>query len=101
MKGQLNVCQWEASSCNNGTRVVADCECLFAHLLSPSTKQHNKRLAIDFSALIIWNNCDDCDRSRGSKGDYPRWTHVRDAVRLLDRDDDFLLVERNVEYRYF
>ena len=55
----------------------ADCESLFSHLISPNTKQvDKKRLAIDLSALkqLIWDNRDACDEEvDGSKGDYPRW----------------------------
>ena len=55
----------------------ADCESLFAHLISPNTKQvDNKRLAIELSALkqLIWDNWDDCDEEvDGSNGDHPRW----------------------------
>ena len=51
-------------------------DCLFAHLVSPSTKQvDNNRLATDLSALkqLIWDNSDDCDEEvDGSKGDDPR-----------------------------
>ena len=54
-----------------------DCESLFAHLISPNTKQvDSKRLAIGLSALkqLIRDNRDNCDEEvDGSKGDYPRW----------------------------
>ena len=54
-----------------------DCESLFAHSISPDTKQvDSKRLAIDLSALkqLIWDSRDDCDEKvDGPKGDYPRW----------------------------
>ena len=54
-----------------------ECESLFAHLISPTTKQvDHKRSAIDLSALkqLIWDNRDDCDEEvDGSKGEYPRW----------------------------
>ena len=53
------------------------CEGLFAHLVSPNSKQvDNKRLAIDVSALkqLIWDSRDDCDEEvDGSKGDYLGW----------------------------
>ena len=67
----------ETASAAMGHVWFTDCESLFAHLISPSTKQvDNKRLAIDLSALkqLIWDNRDDCDEQvDGSKGDYPRW----------------------------
>ena len=50
--------------CSNGHVWLADCESLFAHLISPNTKLvDNKRLAIDLSALkqLIWDNREDCD----------------------------------------
>ena len=79
MRGQLNIRQWEeTASAATGHVWFTDCERLFAHLVSPSTKQvDNKRLASDLSALkqLIWDNLDDCDEEvDGSKGDYPRWT---------------------------
>ena len=99
MRGQLNVCQWEeTASAAMGHVWFADCECLFAR-----KQVDNKRLAIDFSALkqLFWNNCDDCDEEVvGSKGDYPPLTRSR-CCQIADKDNDFLLVERNVEYRYF
>ena len=59
---------------------LADCESLFAHLISPNTKLvDNKRLAIDLSALkqLIWDNREDCDEEVDeSKGDYPRWINT-------------------------
>ena len=67
MKGQLNIRQWEeTASAAMGHVWFADCESLFAHLISPNTKQGDtKRQAIDL---------DDCDEEvDGSKGDYPRW----------------------------
>ena len=78
MRGQLNVRQWEeTASAAMGHVWFADCESLFAHLISPNTKQvDNKRLAIDLSALkeLIWDNRGDCDEKvDGSKVDYPRW----------------------------
>ena len=80
----------------------ADCESLFAHLISPNTKQvDNKRLAIDLSALkhLIWDNRDDCDEEvEGRLSSLDR--HVCDVVRLLNEDDDFCSTECNVEHRY-
>ena len=78
MRGQLNIRQWEEpASAAIGHVWFADFESLFAHLVSPNTKQvDNKRRAIDLSALkqLIWDNRDDCDEEvEGSKGDYPRW----------------------------
>ena len=78
MRGQLNIRQWEeTASAAMGHVWFADCESLFAHLISPDTKQvDNKRLAIDLSALkqLIWDNRYDCDEEvAGSKGDYLRW----------------------------
>ena len=78
MRGQLNIRQWEeTASTAMGHVWFADCESLFAHLVSPNTKDvDNKRLAIDLSALKqhIWDNRDDCDEEvDGSKGGYPRW----------------------------
>ena len=74
MRGQLNIRQWEeTASAAMGHVCFADCESLFAHLISPKTKQvDNKRLAIDLSALkqLIWDNRGDCDEEvDGSKGD--------------------------------
>ena len=87
------------SSAAMGHFWFTDCESLFAHLVSPNTKQvDNKRLAIDLSALtqLIWDNRDDCDEEvDGSKGVYRRW-----ILRLLYEDDDILPVERNVEHKY-
>ena len=66
--------------CSKGHVWFTDCECLFAHLISPNTKQvDNKRLAIDLSALkqLIWDNRDDYnEKVSGSKGDYTRWIHT-------------------------
>ena len=78
MRGQLSVRQWEeTASAAVGDVWFADCESLFAHLISPNAKQvDNKRLAIDMSALkqLIWDNRDDCDEEAdGSKDDHPRW----------------------------
>ena len=59
MRGQLNIRQWEVTATAAIGRVwFADCESLFAQLISPNTKQvDNKRLAIDLSALkLIWDN---------------------------------------------
>ena len=73
MRGQLNIRhrlpqQWDMSGLQT--------ESLFAHVVSPNTKQvDNKRLVIDLSALkqLIWDNRDDCDEEvDGSKGDYFR-----------------------------
>ena len=54
-----------------------DCESLFAHWVSPNTKQvDSKRLTIDLSAVQqhIWDNRDDCDEEvDGSRRDYPCW----------------------------
>ena len=77
VRGQLNVRQWEETAAATMGHVwFTDCESLFAHLVSPNTKQiDNKRLAIDLSALkqLIWDNNDDCDEEvDGSKGDYLR-----------------------------
>ena len=78
MTGHLNIRQWEeTNSAVTGHVWFTDCEGLFAHLISPNTKQvDNKRLAMDVSSLkqLIWNNRDDCDEEEvdGSKGDYPR-----------------------------
>ena len=62
--------RWDMS----GSRTV---KVFFAHLLSPNTKQVDKKqLAIDLSALkqLFWDNRDDCDEEvDGSRGDYPRW----------------------------
>ena len=62
--------QWDMSG-------FTDRGSLFAHLISPNTKEvDNKRLATDLSALkqLIWDSRDDCDEEvDGSKGDYPRW----------------------------
>ena len=75
MREQLNLRQrllqqWDTS----GSQTLKS---LFAHLISPNTKQvDNKRWAIDVSALnqLIWENRDDCDEEVDlSKGDYPRW----------------------------
>ena len=75
IKGQLNIRQREeAASAAMGHVWFADCESLFAHVISPNTKQaDNKRPAIDLLALkqLNWENRDDCDK--GSKGEYPRW----------------------------
>ena len=72
MRGQLNIRQWEETAAAMGHVWFTDCERLFAHLISPSTKQvDNKRLAIDLSALkqLIWDNRGDCDEEvEGSKG---------------------------------
>ena len=53
MRGRLNVRQWEeTASAAMGHVWFTDCDSLFAHLISPNTKQvDNKRLAIDLSAL--------------------------------------------------
>ena len=77
-RGQLNIRQWEeTASAEMGHVWFADCESLFAHLISPNTKQvDHKRLAIDVSVLkqLIWDNRDDCDEEfDGSKGDYLCW----------------------------
>ena len=77
MRGQLNIRQWEETASAAMVHVrFADCEGLFAHLISVNTKQFdNKRLAIDLSALkqLIWDNRDDCDEEvDGSKGNYLR-----------------------------
>ena len=74
LRGHLNLHQWEdTASAAMGHVWFADCKRLFAHFMSPNTKQvDNKRLAIDLSALkrLIW----DCDEEvDGSKGDYPSW----------------------------
>ena len=78
MRGQLKIRPWEeTASAAMGHVWCVDCEILFAHLISPNTKQvNNTRLAIDVSALkqLIMDNRDDCDEEDdGSKGDYPRW----------------------------
>ena len=74
MRGQLNIRQWEETASAAMRHVgFADCERLFANLISPNIKQvDNKRLAIDLSALkqLIWDNRDDCDEDvNGTKGD--------------------------------
>ena len=78
MRGQHNVRQLEETASAAMRHVwFTDCESLFAHRISPNTKQvDNKRLAIHLSALKqhIWDSRDDCDEEvDGSKGDYPRW----------------------------
>ena len=106
MRGQLNIGQWEeTASAAMGHIWFTHCESLFAHWISPNTKQvENKRLAIDLSALkqLIWDNRDDCDEEVDeSKGDYPRWTDTSAMLSgCLNEDDDILSTERNVEYRY-
>ena len=77
-RGQLNTRQREeTASVAMGHVWVADCEHIFAHWVSPNTKEvDNKCLATDLSALkqLIWDNRDDCDEEvGGSKGDYLRW----------------------------
>ena len=77
MRGQLNIRQWEeTASAAMGHVWVAESEGLFAHMVSPNTKQvDSTRLAIDLSALeqLIGDNRDDCDEEvDGPKGDYPR-----------------------------
>ena len=72
MRGQLNIRQWEeTASAAMGDVWFTGCQSLFAHLISPNTKQvDNKRPAIDLSALkqLIWDNRDDCDEEfDGSK----------------------------------
>ena len=65
MRGQLNVRQWEKTASAAMCHVwFTFCVSLFAHLVSPNSKQgDNKRLAIDLSAMkqLIWNDRDDCD----------------------------------------
>ena len=65
------------SLCSSGTCLVDRLRSIFAHLVSPNSKQvDNKRLAIDLSALkqLIWDNRGDSDEEvDGSKGDSPRW----------------------------
>ena len=75
MRRQLNIRQWEETpSAALGHVWFPDCESLFAHLISPSTKQvDNKSLAIDLSAQkqLILDNRDCCDEEvDGSKDDY-------------------------------
>ena len=95
-RGRLNIRQWEeeTASAAMGHVWFADCESLFAQLISLNTKQvDNKRPAIDLSALkqLIWDNRDDCDAEvdglEGRLSSLDR--HVRDAVRSLNEDDDF------------
>ena len=78
MRGQLNIRQWEeTASAAMGHVWLTDCESLFAHLVSPNTRQvDNKRLTIDLSALkqLMWDIREDCvEEVDGSKGDSPRW----------------------------
>ena len=78
MRGHLCILEWEETAfASMGHVWFTVCEGLFAHLVSPNSKQvDNKRLAIDLSALkqLIWDNRDDCDEEvDGSKGDSPRW----------------------------
>ena len=88
MRGQLNIRQWGRNNFPLHWEMsgLRDCESLFAHLVSPNTKQvDNKRLAIDLSALkqLIWVNRDDCDEEvDGSKGDCLRW--IGTSAMLLD-----------------
>ena len=106
MRGQLNLRQWdETTSAVMGHVWFPDCESLFAHLISPNTKQvDNKRLAIDVSALkqLIWDNRDHCDEEvGGSKGDYLRWIDM--SAMLSDCVTNTLTslsIERNIEFRY-
>ena len=106
MRIQLNIRQWEeTASAAIGHVWFTDCECLFAHLISPSTKQvDNKHLAIDLYAQeqLIWDNRDDCDEENdGSKGYYHRWIDTSAMLSdCLNEDDEFWPIERNVEYRY-
>ena len=88
MRGQFNVRQWEETASAAMEHVwFTDCESLFSHVISPSTKKvDNKRLAIDLSALkqLIWDNRDDCDDEvHGPKGDNLRW--VDTSAMLSDR----------------
>ena len=78
MRGQLNVRQREQTASVAMSHVqFTDCESIYAHLISPNTKEvDSKRLAIDLSALkqLIRDNRDDCDEEDdGAKGDFPRW----------------------------
>ena len=78
MGGQFNIRQWEETACAAMGHVwFTVCESLSAHLVSPNTRQvDKKRLAIDLSALkqLIWDNRDDCDEEvHGSKEDSHRW----------------------------
>ena len=87
MRGQLNIRQWEeTASAALGHVWFTDCACIFAHLVSPNTRQvDNKRLAIDLSALkqLIWDSRGDCDEEvNGSKGDFLRW--IDESAMLSD-----------------
>ena len=84
----------ETAPAATGHAWFTDCESFFSKLISPNTKQvDNKRLA--------WDNRDDCDEEveiaeQSSSLD----RHDRDAVRLLDEDDNILSIERSNEYWY-
>ena len=106
MRGRLDIRQWEEmASAAMGQVWLADCESLFAHLISPNTKQvDNKRLAIDLSAVkqLIWDNRDYCDEDvDGSKGDYLRWIDMSAMLSdCLMKTMTPLSIERNIEFRY-
>ena len=76
-RGQLNICQWEeTASAAMGHVWFADCESLFAHLISPDTRSTTNVWPSTCLALtqLIWDNRDDCDEEvEGSKGDDLRW----------------------------
>ena len=75
MKGQLDIRRCEETASASMSHVwFTDCENLFSHLVSPSSKQvDNTRTAIDLSALkqVIWVHRNDSDEHvNGPKGDF-------------------------------
>jgi len=77
-RGKLDHRNWELSASENMSHVwLTDCDSLYEHLISPSTKQvANKRLAIDLKALrqSVWERAGErTDVVDSTSGDYPRW----------------------------
>ena len=77
-RGKLDHKNWEISASENMSHVwLTDCDSLYEHLISPSTKQvANKRLAIDLKALrqSVWERAGErTDVVDSTSGDYPRW----------------------------
>ena len=74
MRGRLNIRQWEeTASAAMGHVWFADCESLFAHLISPNTKQVDNNRLVCFETTHLDNRDDRDEEVEGSKVDYPRW----------------------------
>ena len=74
MKGRLNIRPWEeTTSAAMGHVWFADCESLFAHLISPNAKQVDNNRLVCFETTHLDNRDDRDEEVERSKDDYPRW----------------------------